>query len=160
MTAPSSRLAPRTLAHAALAGGLLLSTAEPGMAQATEDGAEIVATVSHLRNEHGVVRIALYARQDGWLEHGRELASCVAVVHADQASCSLGHHRPGRYAIALLHDEDSDGDMDRDFFGLPQEGYGFSNDARPGLGPPSFDDAAFRHGEDGSAPSLRARYGI
>lgn len=159
MTAPSSRLAPLT--HLGLATGLLLAVAaEPTVCHATDDGSEIVATATHLRNETGVVRIALYARRDGWLEHGRELASCVAVVQDAEASCSLGHHRPGRYAIALLHDEDANGDMNRDFFGLPQEGYGFSNDARPGLGPPSFDDAAFRHGEDTSSTTIRARYGI
>jgi uncharacterized protein (DUF2141 family) len=49
---------------------------------------------------------------------------------------------PGRYALAGLHDEDDDGGMDKDMFGLPQEGYTFSKDARPSISPPSFESAA------------------
>jgi uncharacterized protein (DUF2141 family) len=83
-----------------------------------------------------------------------------ANVHGESASCSLGHHAPGTYAIALLHDEDADGDMDTDFFGFPQEGYGFSSGARPGLGAPSFEDASFEHGAERTLATIRTRYGI
>jgi hypothetical protein len=31
------------------------------------------------------------------------------------------------------------------FFGIPEEGYGFSNNARGSMGPPAFDKAAFQH---------------
>jgi uncharacterized protein (DUF2141 family) len=34
---------------------------------------------------------------------------------------------------------------DKNFFGIPQEGYGFSNNARGSMGPPAFDKAAFQH---------------
>lgn len=129
-------------------------------AHADEAGAEIVASVSGLRSTRGVVRIALYATHGDWLSHERTLASCEAAVVGDEASCSLVHHARGTYAIALLHDEDGDGDMDRDFIGLPQEGYGFSSGARPGLGPPSFEDASFVHGEHRTIASIRTRYGI
>lgn len=154
----------RSLAHAALvtAGVLgVLGPVAPGTsAQADDAGAEIVASISGLRNTEGVVRIALYADRSDWLSHERTLASCTAHVHGESASCSLGHHAPGTYAIALLHDEDADGDMDTDFFGFPQEGYGFSSGARPGLGAPSFEDASFEHGAERTLATIRTRYGI
>ena len=164
-TLANGTLAIGTLANGTLATALLLAIgalaapAFPVAAHADDAGAEIVATVSGLRSTEGVVRIALYG-EDGWLSHDRTLASCVAHVHGESASCSLGHHAPGAYAIALLHDEDGDGDMDTDFFGLPQEGYGFSSGARPGLGAPSFGDASFTHGGDRTVAAIRARYGI
>jgi uncharacterized protein (DUF2141 family) len=48
--------------------------------------------------------------------------------------------KPGRYAIAVFHDTNGNGKLDRSFIGLPQEPYGFSNDVgRRGF--PSFEGA-------------------
>ena len=33
------------------------------------------------------------------------------------------------YAVRLYHDEDNDGELDTNMFGVPQETFGFSNDA-------------------------------
>ena len=49
----------------------------------------------------------------------------------------------GKYAIAVLHDEDNNGEMTTGLFGLPKEGYGYSNDAKPKFGPPKFEEASF-----------------
>jgi uncharacterized protein (DUF2141 family) len=39
--------------------------------------------------------------------------------------------------------------LDTNWFGIPTEGYGFSNKAKAGLGPPSFSAASFRYdGQD------------
>jgi len=159
LTLRQSALCHATGIGLALATGGLV-TSEATLALADPGDGEIVATVSHLRNTSGVVRIALYADREAWLSHDDTLASCVAQVHGNEASCSLGTVPPGTYAIALLHDEDADGDMDRDFIGLPQEGYGFSSGATPGFGPPSFEDASFAHHGDRTVASIRARYGI
>lgn len=45
---------------------------------------------------------------------------------------------PGDYAIKVYHDENMNGRMDKNFLGLPTEGYAFSNRARARFGPPSF----------------------
>ena len=46
------------------------------------------------------------------------------------------------YAIAIYHDKNSNDKFDT-FLSIPQEKYGFSNDAKVFLGPPNFDDASF-----------------
>lgn len=48
--------------------------------------------------------------------------------------------KAGTYAIRYFHDENENGELDTGTFGIPTEGYGFSNDARGFMGPPSFDD--------------------
>ena len=50
---------------------------------------------------------------------------------------------PGRYAAQAFHDENGNGKVDRALFGIPKEGFGFSNDAPIRLKPPRFADAAF-----------------
>ena len=50
---------------------------------------------------------------------------------------------PGTYAIGIFHDANLNNRLDNYFFGVPREQYGFSNNARGFMGPPSFEDAAF-----------------
>lgn len=46
----------------------------------------------------------------------------------------------GDYAVQMFHDEDGDGQMKTNMFGIPSEGFGFSNGARAAFGPPKFAD--------------------
>ena len=50
----------------------------------------------------------------------------------------------GTYAIGIFHDVNLSNKMDNNFFGVPKEQYGFSNNARAFFGPPNFEDAAFK----------------
>ena len=54
------------------------------------------------------------------------------------------------YAIAVFHDLNSNGKLDKNALGLPQEPYGFSNNARNTFSAPSFSQASFVHGEEQS----------
>lgn len=49
----------------------------------------------------------------------------------------------GRYAMAVFHDANTNGKLDRDRIGRPLERSGFSRNASAVLGPPCFDAAAF-----------------
>ncbi len=49
---------------------------------------------------------------------------------------------PGRYALKSFADENGNGKLDANLVGVPIERYGFSNDARGRMGPPTFDAAA------------------
>jgi len=55
----------------------------------------------------------------------------------------LGSVPHGEYAVSILHDENDNRTLDRNFFGIPQEGYGVSRNPEPGFGPPRFEDAVF-----------------
>jgi uncharacterized protein (DUF2141 family) len=50
---------------------------------------------------------------------------------------------PGKYGISVLHDENLNGKMDYNFFGVPIEGFGFSNYYQQKLRKPSFDSFSF-----------------
>ena len=49
----------------------------------------------------------------------------------------------GEYAVKAFHDENKNGELDTDFLGIPDEKYGYSNDASDWFGPPSWDEAKF-----------------
>lgn len=50
---------------------------------------------------------------------------------------------PGTYGLALLDDEDDNDEMNFNFIGIPQEGFGFSNYYLSGLSRPKFDAFKF-----------------
>ena len=54
----------------------------------------------------------------------------------------------GTYAIGIFVDANYNNEMDRNFFGVPKEQYGFSNNAKVSFGPPSFKDASFTIKDD------------
>ena len=60
---------------------------------------------------------------------------------------------PGTYAIAVFHDENSNGKLDSNFMRIPREGVGASNAAKGHFGPPKFDAAAFHF--VGGRPELK-----
>lgn len=124
------------------------------------DAGRIVVSVEGLRTDRGQVLGALFHSREGWTEEGREIATCRAGIQARRATCVIDGVAPGPYAFAFLHDEDGDEELDRGFLGIPQEGFGFSNDAAPGLGPPSFESARFAHHGGTTEIRIRARYGI
>jgi uncharacterized protein (DUF2141 family) len=134
--------------------------ARPVVAQTGQtETRRIVVLVRGLRNDHGEMVAGLYTSPRVWLGANRAAANCHAGITSGEARCVFDITAAGPVAFAGMHDEDADGELDRDLLGLPQEGYAFSNDAREPFGPPSFEAAAF------SPPELRpfvvhARYGI
>ncbi len=64
----------------------------------------------------------------------------------------------GDYAIALHHDENSDGKMSYNFVGMPKEGFGFSRNGKVIFGPPSFADAKLSVSEEGTKAEIKMKY--
>ena len=50
--------------------------------------------------------------------------------------------KQSNYAIAIFHDKNSNNKFDK-FLSIPNEKYGFSNNAFSFFGPPKFEEAAF-----------------
>ena len=49
----------------------------------------------------------------------------------------------GIFAVSVLHDENGNGKMDKNFVGIPKEGYGASNSPKKKRRAPTFDEAKF-----------------
>lgn len=97
-----------------------------------------------LRNKTGLIHVCMTARPKAFpkgcdADPDRRVASAKA---SDAGPLVLRNVPPGRYAIAVLHDENSNRKMDMALF-LPKEGYAFSRDAPIRMAPPRFDAAAF-----------------
>lgn len=92
----------------------------------------------------GQVLIAVFASKAGFPDRGKFAARRVAThITNGRARARFDHLPAGDYAIAILHDENGNFEMDTGLFGIPKEGYGASNDARGHFGPPKWKDARF-----------------
>ena len=131
----------RALPFAGLIGGAALLG---GAALPAQPASNITVTVTNLRSNEGVVRACITTQSKEFPKCDDDGTSInVVAPAAGSVTLNFKHVTPGRYAIALLHDENNNGKADRALMMMPTEGYGFSRDAKVRMGPPKFDDAAF-----------------
>ena len=142
-----------TTALAIAAGALALTGAAPPKA------GEVAITVTDLRNAKGVVRACMTTKEDIFPKCRKDPAAHRTVVKAkEEVVLIFKDVEPGRYAVALLHDENENGKPDRVLGMMPKEGFGFSRDAKVEMGPPKFEDAVFDFTGDGQSLTIRMRY--
>lgn len=128
----------------ALVAGLLVAVIVPITQPArAQGGPRLTFVITGLRTTAGTLRGGIYSSADVWTEVGGQVAVCASRISGGTSRCSLTAPGPGRYAFAFYHDANDNHQLDRDMVGIPQEGYGFSNNVRPGMGAPSFESAAF-----------------
>lgn len=123
-------------------------------------GATITVTVTELRNAKGIVRACMTNDADSFPRCRGVAGAFGTTAQAREGSLSFTFHDvpPGRYAIALLHDENANGKADRALGMMPREGFGFSRDAKVRMGPPKFSDAAVEIGAKDRQLTIRMRY--
>jgi uncharacterized protein (DUF2141 family) len=100
--------------------------------------------VDGLRNSSGVVGSTIFKSPDGWPEDNSKafLHGPTPIAPGErQATAVWEHLPPGDYGVAVIHDENSNHKLDRNFIGIPKEGFGFANNPHVGLSAPSFQAA-------------------
>lgn len=106
-----------------------------------QDNFTITVKVESANSNDGKMFVALYNTESGFLEtsYKGEISSIT------NKSCTvLFKDIPkGIYAVSLFHDENDNGKMDTNIFGIPKEDYGCSNGATGFMGPPKWKDAKF-----------------
>jgi len=103
---------------------------------------DITVTVEKANSNEGKMFIALYNTKAGFLKTTYKAVKSEITNH--QCSIVFEDIPKGTYAVSVFHDENNNGKMDTNFFGIPKEDYGCSNGATGFMGPPKWDDAKFQ----------------
>ena len=83
----------------------------------------------------------------------------MAIVYSDdQVTIYRNAKTYGTYAATVLHDENGNGVIDKNFLGMPREGAGASNNPKPRLGPPRYDEATFTLNEPTRTVAITVKY--
>ena len=110
-----------------------------------QETCSLTVDVNDLRNSDGTVLFALYNNEDAFPdEHYKKYFKKLTGNIVNGASSVTFENLPaGKYAVNILHDEDSNGRIKKGFI-LPKEGIGFSNYQSIGISnKPSFEKASF-----------------
>ena len=124
---------------------------------ATKETADIKVSISNVRNTKGVVHACLTPDKKDFPNCKKQPKHHQLTVSAKKSlTITFKGVKPGKYAIALMHDENKNGKIDRPVL-IPTEGFGFSRNAKVRMGPPSFKAAAFdvKAGENSHAIKMR-----
>lgn len=103
-----------------------------GMAQNT-----LTIKITELKKNTGTVYISLSD------ENEKVVQQTKGSVENGECTVMLTNIKSGKYAVTYYHDANDNGKLDTGMFGKPEEGYGYSNDARGFMGPADFEDQIF-----------------
>lgn len=114
--------------------------------------------VAGLRSDKGTVRVALCHTQYCYEEREGFLKEVVIPAALPSVKIRFDGLSAGQYTVMMYHDEDADGKFDRNFLGWPEEGFGFSRNASPGLSAPDYGDVVLQVGPQGLHTQLTVQY--
>ena len=128
---------------------VLLLTLTASFASAGEAGTnskqtgQLQVTILGLENDKGKVMVGLFASKEDYTSDKAPFKGCSVEIRGGKAECTFAGIPYGTYAIKAFHDKNGNGKLDKNFMGIPNEPYGFSNNVRAEFGPAKWEDAKF-----------------
>jgi len=113
---------------------------------------DLTVKIDNVRNDQGSVLAALYDSEASYMQQPSARATFKVKAALGEVEYVFHDLPAGKYALSVFHDENGNGKLDKNFLGIPKEGYGFSKGASGRSGPPTFGQAAFDF--DGAPQSI------
>ncbi len=117
---------------------------------------KIEVVVKQITEPKGMIAVALFSNATDFLK--KPVASMEVKAEKGEVRLIFENIPSGNYAVSVIHDANGNGELDKNFIGIPKEGFGFSNDAMGKFGPPSFSDARFSLGNENAPLILNLIY--
>ncbi len=111
---------------------------------------------TNIAEAKGSIYVAVFDRQEYFLNTEKMRAQqIVPVSQVGRVNISFTDLPPGTYAISCFHDVNGNGQLDKNWMGIPTEPYGFSNNARPKFRAPNWAEAKFELNAAGGEIMIR-----
>lgn len=107
-----------------------------------ESKVDLKVKINGFKNNNGKVIVGLYNSEGNFLNTTHKATT--TIIKRNTAYVVFKGIHKGEYAISLYHDENNNNELDKNFFGIPKEVYGCSNNAKGVMGPPQYKDAKFK----------------
>lgn len=143
------RVQPHVISRAALLLFLFALSSAPArdpnaVYSAPSNGRPLCSLTLHItgfRDDTGTAGALVFASPRGWPEKIGDTIVHGGVPIQDHKAQLTFHVPAGRYAAVAIHDENSNMKLDRNFLGIPKEGFGFSNNPHVSFSAPAFQSA-------------------
>ena len=109
---------------------------------------DISVEVTNIVRENGTIKIGLYKKAENFTSTSKFYKNQTVEIKSNSVKLVFKNIPNGTYAISLFHDENENSKLDKNFLGIPTEGYGFSNNIRHLLRGANFEEASFELNSD------------
>jgi uncharacterized protein (DUF2141 family) len=118
---------------------------------------KLEVTVKNIKKAKGTIRVGLFTNEKDFLKKAAE-GKVVKANSAEEVTVVFENLKPGDYAISVIHDENENGELDKNIMGIPKEGFAFGNNAMGTFGPPSFEKAKITLGSTTDKQTISLKY--
>jgi uncharacterized protein (DUF2141 family) len=102
----------------------------------------VVASVTQLTSDKGVCRACIFANASAFQK--MVALQCLSVPIVNQKALFTFTGIPkGKYALFVFHDVNENNKLDRNWLGIPKEGYGASRNKLPFAAAPGYEPNSF-----------------
>jgi uncharacterized protein (DUF2141 family) len=102
----------------------------------------LTITITDIRDVQGEMNIAIFDNEAAFDSKTNWVLATEQTVTGSSMQIKIKNLTAGVYAVTIYHDKNNNGELDTNgWTGVPQEGFGFSNDAMGLFGPPNFEQA-------------------
>ena len=102
---------------------------------------ELRVSMDGVRSNSGKLRVSLFRTPDSFATKAGRFMEVVIPANTGINEAVFTNGPEGTYGLAAFHDENDNIEFDKNFFGIPKEGFGFGNDAPVFFGTHNFSDA-------------------
>ena len=122
-------------------------------------GKRIYVHIHGIRSSDGTVKAVLYGpNPNDFLVKGKKTDKEREPARKGRMTLCVAAPDVGKYAIVVYHDENDNHIFDRNWIGLPTEGFGVSNDPSLFLAAPTFKESAFEVNGELTHVSVEMKY--
>jgi uncharacterized protein (DUF2141 family) len=114
---------------------------------------------THVTTHKGQLLVAIYDSEGSFLDISKAVRLQKLAIN-DQSSYQISFDGlpKGEYAVSLAHDENGNGKLDVNVFGIPSEPYGFSKNVRPKYRAAKWEEAKFTLGDKGEKVEIKLEH--
>ncbi len=124
-----------------------------------ESATKLYVDVVGVRSSEGLIAVTLYADdQRKFLAHHGSLYVGRVPARSGTTPVCIYVPKPGVYALAVYHDANANRHFDRSTIGLPEEGFGFSNNPKVFLGMPAWNPVRLNVPKNDMHTTVKLRY--
>lgn len=111
---------------------------------------------SNILEAKGDLYVAVYNSSNAFLKEDQVFRKIIVpITQTGALKVSIDDLPPGQYALSCFHDVNGNGKLNTNWMGIPNEPYGFSNNARPRFRAPNWGEASFDFKEMGGSMNIR-----
>ena len=99
--------------------------------------------VKNINKVMGTINVAVFNSHTSFLNNGQVFRGAIIPITAQNMMIPFDSVPKGIYSVAVFHDEDANGYLNKNQLNIPVEGYGFSNNVLTNMGPPNYSQIKF-----------------